>query len=311
MLLVGLSLPLAISVLMKFCRDFAGNAMLLLLGVFPKMLAGKGFTGREKVVAAFKDYFASHASDNGSPLLKARFENLVDEIDLEDIARLECVNGLAILLNSVPSAFWTIVYIFGNAALLRGVRDLAKNAVVPDLQGGEQSRTISLTRLREAPQFQSIIQESIRLRTTGVGPRLVREDIVLQNRYLLKKGSYVMIPNHEIHFDSDIWGPSVNNFDEQRFLKSANTRKVPSTAFRGFGGGATLCPGKYFAMAEITAFVAMIVLCYDIRPLEGEWLDLEQDVTDMSLQLGSPKGQFAVEIIPRKDTLDHGWSFVA
>lgn len=284
--------------------------MLLIPGVVPRLLARTGLAGREKVVMAFTKYFASQASDTGSPLVKARSTHLMNEIDLEDVARLECVNGLAILLNSVPSAFWTIIYIYGNPKLLRTVRSLVQKAIITTSLNTGEAKVISLSGLRAIPQFNAIIQEAIRLRTTGVGPRLIREDVLLQDRYLLKKDSYVMFPNHDIHIDKDIWGPSVDHFDEERFLKAANSHRMPMAAFRGFGGGATLCPGKHFAIAEIAAFIAILAINYDIHPIKGDWSDLDQDMTDMSLQLGSPKGSFPVEFIRRHDTLST-WSFTA
>lgn len=50
----------------------------------------------------------------------------------------------------------------------------------------------------------------------------------------------------------------------------------------------------------MSAFVAILVMGYDIGPWEGEGLDLEQDMKDMSLGLGSLKGKFLVQIVPRR-----------
>ncbi|KAK3945607.1 cytochrome P450 [Diplogelasinospora grovesii] len=44
---------------------------------------------------------------------------------------------------------------------------------------------------------------------------------------------------------------------------------VHPAAFRAFGGGKTLCPGRHFATNEILAFVSMIVLAFDLEPADG------------------------------------------
>lgn len=279
-----------------------------MIGKYSKFVAPSSFSGREKVVTAFKEYFGSFDSHSRSDLMTARMANMAT-LGIEDMARLECVNGLAILANTVPSAFWTIVQIYSQPGLLQRVRGLAKAALTKELVAGVEQKKISVIKIQQSLEMKSMIQEVIRLRTTGIGPRLVREDVVLQEKYLLKKGSTVIIPNRAIHFDEEIWGESVEKFDETRFNKSSNKVRIPLVAYRGFGGGATICPGKQFATEGIAVFIALLALKYDIRPLERNWSDLEQDMRDMSLQLGSPKGEFHVEFVRCGSTSNVEWCF--
>lgn len=46
------------------------------------------------------------------------------------------------------------------------------------------------------------------------------------------------------------------------------TRLHPA-AFRAFGGGATLCPGRFFATTEIVSVVAMFLLRFGLAPGAG------------------------------------------
>jgi cytochrome P450 len=41
-------------------------------------------------------------------------------------------------------------------------------------------------------------------------------------------------------------------------------------AVRPFGGGNTLCPGRFFASNEIMAFVATVMLTFDFEILPGQ-----------------------------------------
>lgn len=318
-------------------RDFSRGSWKLLSGTFSPYLAPKAYHGREKVVLAFEEYFCNFDPEAASPLMQARMTNMTDTLDIEAMARMECVNGLAILANTVPSAFWTLVQVYSHPELLQRVRELAAVAVVDVDIADEHStitgtgtgaseakparKTIDLPKLqRSAPQIQYLIHETIRLHTTGIGPRLVREDVLLQDQYLLRKNSVVVIPNRAIHFDKEVWGDDVDDFRDNRFDKAQSSslspnayddgnngekvtrgKKAPTTAYRGFGGGATVCPGKHFAVDGIAVFVALVVSRYDIFPVYRKgWEALEQDTRDMALQLGGPVERLSVEIVRRK-----------
>ena len=96
------------------------------------------------------------------------------------------------------------------------------------------------------------------------------EDYMLDGKYLLKKGGTVMIPGPVQHTSADAFGSTVHLFDHRRFLPTE--RKHNPIAFRGFGGGTTLCPGRHFATTEILAFTALMILRCDVSPSLGEWV---------------------------------------
>lgn len=125
---------------------------------------------------------------------------------------------MALLVNTVPTAFWTIYHTFASTKILASVREHVDTILRIEEEHGQVFRTIDLSRLKEVPIVASIVKESLRHRGTGAGPRMVLEDIILGNRYLLKKDSYLIIPNHEMHFDIGAWGESVMDFDTQRFI---------------------------------------------------------------------------------------------
>ena len=282
-------------------RDFADDTVMLLTGLMPKVLASRAYRGRERVARAFEQYFANKDQEQGSDLVKARLRILQSDINSEDIARFESVNGIAILSNSVPTAFWTLFHVFSDPATLELVRQQVQGISTSGERDGKTFHTIDLSRIKELTVVASIIQESLRHRASGTGARLVMEDILLNDQYLLKKDSFLIIPNHELHFDQRTWGKKTDEFDALRFTKS-NPQKIHSGAFRGFGGGVNLCPGKLFAMTEITALVSMLVLRFDMKPAASRWIEPGQDVTNMSLAIGPPREKVVVDIIPKKDS---------
>jgi cytochrome P450 len=75
-----------------------------------------------------------------------------------------------------------------------------------------------------------------------------------------------------IHSNKSIWGEDVDDFNPHRFLTArAKAGGIHPAAFRGFGGGKTLCPGRHFATNEILLFAALIVHGFEMTSLgDGE-----------------------------------------
>lgn len=283
--------------------------MLLISKFLPRVLAPKGLAGREVVVRAMDRYFETGAYKSSSLLTTARYAALKGHIADEDLARFECVNGIAILGNSVPTAFWTVFHIFSDPAVLAAVRAQVELITSDERCGesGRRMRRINMHALKNAPILFSVMQEALRYRATGTGPRMVMEDVVVgQENYRLKKGSAVIIANHALHFDTAAWGGGADRFVADRFCG-----KTPAHAFRGFGGGINLCPGKGFAMMEIASFAAMLAMRFDVLPASAtsSWSEPGQNLSNMSLQIAPPKSKVVVKILPRKDALDVDWGF--
>jgi len=79
---------------------------------------------------------------------------------------------------------------------------------------------------------------------------------------------------------------------------------IHPAAFRAFGGGKTLCPGRHFATHEILAFVAMVVLTLDIESVEGKDKTIavpEKDDGVMPVHILEPKTDVRVKVRVRRD----------
>ncbi|KAM3064742.1 hypothetical protein ACMFMG_005737 [Clarireedia jacksonii] len=296
-------------------RDYSADSTMLLFGLFGGILAPKGYAGRERIVSAFKKYFAAGGHSLGSELVKARFRSLTAYgISPEDIARFETVNGFGILINTLPTAFWSLFHTLSDSKLLSIVREL----VLPLLSKSvdESARliyTLDIRHIRETPILVSIVHESLRYHTSGAAPRMVMEDFMLDNKYLLKKGSMLLIPNREIHFNEEAWGQTVNQFDAFRFSgdDTRTSKKPPPSAFRGFGSGVNLCPGKNFATTEILAILAIMVLRFDIEPVSDSWENPGDNGDNMSTVVCIPKRPVLVKIKPRKEYAGGTWKIKA
>jgi cytochrome P450 len=95
-----------------------------------------------------------------------------------------------------------------------------------------------------------------------------------------------MMPLRMNHQDPKTHGERANEFVPDRFLEDmgmADTshgytadgtfmgKTGPSIkSLRPFGGGVTLCPGRFFAINETLAFIAVALRRFDIQLVEGQ-----------------------------------------
>ncbi|KAL9105199.1 MAG: hypothetical protein Q9187_008767, partial [Circinaria calcarea] len=257
---------------------FENDLTLLLVNVMPNLIASKGHKGRDKVFRAFAEFFQNGGVDSSSALIKVRYEaNLRYGVPFKDMGRFEIGNAIGILVNTTPGTFWTLIHVFSNPAILEDLRAELSSIMFTTTEGLASSPVhhLDVGQMKAKCQLlTSIFQEVLRVHSFNASVRMVTEDTILNDRYLLKKGSIVQMPSLVIHSDPQVWGPTVKDFDPQRFIKTRRGKgeqKQHPGAFRAFGGGTTLCPGRHFATTEILSTVAMFVMRFEMEPVEGEW----------------------------------------
>lgn len=215
-------------------------------------------------------------------------------ISSDDTARFEAVQGVTTLSNTIPSGFWTLFYVLSQGEVLRNVRAEAEKRLTVETIDGKIVRTLDVSNIRESILLTSIFQEALRHQALGTGSRMVTEDTMLNNQFLLKKGAFLIMPNEPVHFNEQVWGSNFKAFDAQRFESTGS--KVPSGALQAFGGGMNLCPGRYFAMTEVLCMVFLCTLKYDFVPLSGKWENPKPDHNVTSSIVLPPQNKLIVQI---------------
>lgn len=219
------------------------------------------------------------------------------------MARFEIGGAVAILANTGSVAFWTTYHIFSDPIVLRDIRAEATKLVT----NGPKGHAIDLSKVKSScPILASTFQEVLRVHSIGTSARVVMEDHMLDNKYLLKKGSTVLIPGAVQHSFSSVWGDNVSQFDHTRFSRSSSNKRPNPVAFRGFGGGTTLCPGRHFASTEVMGFVVLMVLQFEIAPVGGKWAHLTSENADLWSTVPQPDRDIAVEVTLRDDCILDG-----
>ncbi len=296
-------------------RAMEHGLTMLALNFLPAVIAPAAHKGRSVCIEAFKQYFANKGHENSSTLVKSRVEACVKYgISVDDTARLEVGGILAVLDNTVPAAFWMLSYVFSSSSILADLRLEVENILQTDESMHTVVRTLDATAINsKCPLLHSVFQETLRYRSCGASTREVMEDTLLNDRYVLKEGSIIQMPGQVVHDDPAIWGPTVKDFDPRRFLKRSakdpQEYKAQPAAFRGWGGGTTLCPGRHFASMEVMCCVAMFAMRYDLEPVCGEWRIPAPTKPNIVASMLSPSGDIEVVVRPRKG-FEHGsWAF--
>ena len=278
------------------------------MNFFPQILASKAYKGREKVFKGFQKYYAADWRKNASEFIKARYRVNQKFISQEDIEHFDLSILVALLVNMSAATSWVLFYMYSRQDFLNELRKKCEElADSNDPTSQQRTRTLSVTKLlEEFPLLDLMIQETLRVQSTNASGRIVLQDTVLSDRYLLKKDAFVLIPSAEIHHDEDAWGPDRDEFNMHRFMPDRTGSKLNHSAIRIWGGGANMCLGKFFAMNQIASVAVSFALRYNLKPVSGVWT-MPETRPHITTSILTPVDEFYVDITDRPGTDGAAW----
>ncbi|KAK0673550.1 cytochrome P450 [Cercophora samala] len=290
--------------------EFEAGIMPIVINILPTLFARKAIAARNKVQEAFYKYYISNGQDSASLLTRLRYGVATRaKLPVEDIAKIEIGGTIAIMVNTIPAAFWTLFYLHSDPALLASVRTEVDACVETSRSDdGSVTKTINIVTLKaKCPLLLSAYQETLRCVGMGTPIRQVTQDTYLDG-YLLKKGALIQMPTRVVHSDSRLWGENVNDFVPGRFLPENKSTRAKDSCFRTFGGGRTLCPGRHFATNEILAVAALFVARMEITPVDKAkgWEAPTSWNTGAAGQIMAPDTDVEVEIRRREEGTEEG-----
>jgi cytochrome P450 len=185
--------------------------------------------------------------------------------------------------------FWLVAHILHDAALVDSITAEIRPAVTVMATGQEQRIEIDHHYLSEqCPKLDSLFSEVLRLtmtapmardvsETTTVGGRRIREGnrvlvcllniqcrynhhIILPNSLIVPRGQVLY---RQLHLDRATWGPAPQTLQPERFLVDSALKS--SIAYRPWGAGKHICPGRFLARSAVFTFVAYLFAGFEVR----------------------------------------------
>ena len=288
-----------------FSREFDHALNLLIVNVFPSIIAPKGHRARTELGTAFQQYFEDYVPTQSAAMIQGRHSaNTRYGISPFNQGRLEVGTLIGILANTVPAMFYTLVHIYSDPGLISDLRnELEASGFIGTPEDIRQHPGL-LAMPETGPLLYSTWQEVLRVHALGAGSRYVLEDVMLDDHFLLRKGMVVQMPMAVMHSDATAWGEHVKDFQPRRFLKqnpaSNGGFKQNFTAYRPFGGGASMCPGRHFVTLEAMALAACMLSGFDLVPVDGQWSIPRQKQESLATNVFPPEKDIRVKIVVRK-----------
>jgi cytochrome P450 len=269
--------------------------LLAFADLMPWITARKSYKAREKLVDGLKEYIARGHHEQGSALTRGRTK-IAQKYGMspDGVARSELSFLFAGITNTAITTYWMIVHVFARPELLRDVRE--------EIGRCKKGNDLDVQRLAsDCPLLLSVYRETLRLRSDNSSNRLVTAPTLLANAYQLAEGSVVQISGAAMHNDGAIWGENVDVFDAYRFMPERLKEKaVHPSAFRAFGGGTTICPGRHFATREILYFVALVIDMFDIEAIGSSVLTVPKAKDNvLPVHILEPKTKLPVRFLLR------------
>ena len=259
----------------------------LLAGGVPIWFAGKDCAdGISHLKSLFARFGHGNIPSNVSEIFQFRQEHMMNPangMSVHDATCFQVIFMWAMFANTLPAACWTLFWVLRDAQCLRACREEVQRVFEPHLGSGSPALADSLRAdvMQNMPCLQSVLEETLRLGIGSLTVRVAQEHCTLalgkdkQTAVRVRKGDQVVLSPSFSHFDPEMY-PDPALFRWNRFTRPDNRtspvarrkqgrRVPPSVALMPFGGGASMCPGRFLAMAEIKMLVATVLLRWDVE----------------------------------------------
>lgn len=313
--------------------DFEHGMLGLVVDLAPSITARKAYWARQRVLDGLIEFVKTERYKKACPLIQERVQtNLSFGLSPEMAGHAELVLMFGILGNAVPSNFWLIANIFARPELLERIREEVQKVLdfKPLTAGNMKEASLVVPaksiNMKSCPLLYSCYRETLRDVSLLTSPRMVMEDTLVPRAkngsdYLLRKDSIVQIAGGVMGRDPQVWGEDARSWNPERFLTPTSQPSsvprltaaplpsgVPSAAFRAYGGGTVICPGRHFAQSELMTLAAVLALGFDITEPDGSTLKLpKKDETRIPLSVMKPSFDPLVKIQRRVGWEDVHW----
>ncbi|XP_061550664.1 cytochrome P450 7B1 isoform X1 [Phycodurus eques] len=261
--------------------DFArfDDVFPLLVARVPVRLLGRVRSVREKLIRRFLPRRTSGWA-GVSRFVRRRAEILERHAALSDVDKAAHHFAMlwASVANTAPAAFWVAYHLLRQPEALRAVRREVRR--VAESGQREFSTDIDVTlgtrQLDDMILLESAIKESLRLSSASINIRVAKEDFALRlnakRSVPVRRGDIIALYPQSVHMDAGIYeDPQTFRLDrfagKSEFFKDGHKLHY---YLMPFGSGASICPGRFFAVNEIKQFLSLLLLYFDMQLEAGQ-----------------------------------------
>lgn len=182
--------------------------------------------------------------------------------------------------------------------------DRVRNEIAPLVVKSREGLSIDWKALlHRTPLFKACYFESLRIDSAPWSFKRLQKDCSVVGdsltKFKLHQGDAVLVPADLHHTDSQFF-QDPEAFIPERFLVEEvdGTTTAQIKTIRPYGGGATMCKGRILAEREVLAFVAGVLVCWDLEPAPGSsWgMDARQRTSGVC----KPEEDLRVRLVRRK-----------
>lgn len=251
-------------------------------GIPPFLLPGL-VRARTELARSLSSFAPNHAA-----MLDARHE-FFDRAGVEPELRGAFDAGVlwASQANTVVAAFWTLYYLLRDQKARSAVSEEVRSIAGP-VGDPRACDPLSRDALRRLVLLDSACSEAMRLSSGPMNGRRATESFELPlasgESLPLEAGEDILLYPRHTHFDAAIFeAPEEFRFDRFVDEKGRSARfelrgRRLTMPFLPFGGGMSMCPGRFFARNEIKVLVATMLVWLDteLLPVDEPALDFSR-----------------------------------
>ncbi|CAH1784449.1 unnamed protein product [Owenia fusiformis] len=295
------------STIIKNFREF-DNSFVGFLSGLPKQMLKKALKAREYL----HDLLCKEKGQkrrNISELLELRhaaFEAIGKEIFPDSAHGPHNLSFLwASQGNTIPAIFWSLYYTIKHPEATEAALEEVREKLGP-IDEAKEYVTYTKEQYDELEIFDSIISETLRLTSFSMIVRDVVEDVTLQlttgEVIGLRGGDRVALQACMVHRDPEIYENPLE-FQYDRFLRNKTFYKNGSRLrynMLQYGGGSSMCPGRFFANLEIKQTIIFLKRYFDLEFVDPQCENPGISKSRAGLGIMPPEKDVQIRFRPKK-----------
>ncbi|KAL9627115.1 MAG: hypothetical protein Q9204_006802, partial [Flavoplaca sp. TL-2023a] len=238
-------------------RQFDSSSWQLLY-LYPRWLSPDMYSAKDRLVEALTLYFNAPAEKKTDAAWITKYleqEMRYLGFDSREMATLMMLQYWGMNTNVHKACFWMLSYMLHEPGLLGAIREETASAFVDNRLDPQKLEN-------SCPQLEALWLEVIRLTVSASSVRYITKDVTIGGKRL-QSGNILINSCRQLHFNEAVFGKSPDDFDPNRFLKMKGLQQ--SRSWKPFGGGVSLCPGRFIAKRAVCMFIAHVLRRYDVE----------------------------------------------